>query len=163
MFEQIVLIAQIMSVSAIAAWITTGAWDNILYPENNETFTAQVMGMTRMQTAYPDEFARVAHRAISARATQRMAFRLVVLVEVLAALVLWIGVGALVLALFGAVAPDTAKALALLGAVLFTSVWAGFLVVGNYFCYWFCHEWGQNTHFQMLFWGMGTMIFLGVA
>ena len=50
--------------------------------------------------------------------------------------------------------------IALTGALLFTCVWAGFLGLGNYFCYWFCHEAGQNTHYQMTLWGMANMIFL---
>ena len=163
MYETVILLAQIAALSGAAAWLSTGVWDNIVHPANNATFTAQVMGMTRMRDMYPDEFARVAHRAINSRATQRAAFRLVVAVELIAALVMWIGVGALALRLFGVGDPDTARALALLGATLFMSVWAGFLVVGNYFCYWFCHEWGQNTHYQMLFWGLMTMIFLAVT
>ena len=70
---------------------------------------------------------------------------------------------ALLGAMAGWVAPETARALALLGATLFTAIWIGFLVAGNYFCYWFCHEWGQNTHYQMTIWGIGTMIFLGAS
>ncbi len=163
MFETVVIIAQIAMLSAIAAWLTTGAWDNIVYPSNNEAITAQVMGMTRMRDAYPAEYARVAHRAIDDRAVQKTAFRLVVAGELVATLVMWAGVAALLLHLFGAATGDTARAIALLGATMFTCVWAGFLVVGNYFCYWFCHEWGQNTHIQMTMWGLGTMIFLVVS
>lgn len=163
MLDQIILLAQILTVTGIAAWLSTGVWDNIVHPANNETYTAQVMGMTRMHEMYPDEYARVAHRAINNRTLQRLAFRFVVLAELCSTLMLWIGVGALIGALFGAVDPDIARALALLGAAMFTSIWAGFLVVGNYFCYWFCHEWGQNAHFQMALWGMGTMILLVAA
>lgn len=160
MFDTVLLLSQTLMLLAIAAWLTTGVWDNIVHPANNEAFTAQVMSMQRMQEMYPDEFARVAHRAVSARLWQRMAFRLVVLAELAATLALWVGSGAMVLALLGNVPPDTARALGLLGAVLFTSVWAGFLIVGNYFCYWFCHEWAQNTHFQMTVWGLLTLILL---
>lgn len=160
MFETVVLLAQIAALTALAAWLTTGVWDNIVHPANNEAFTAQVMGMTRMRDTYPDEFARVAHRAVTRRSLQRAAFRFVVAAELVAALALWAGVVALALTLADMASRDTAQALALLGATLFTCIWAGFLVVGNYFCYWFCHEWGQNTHFQMTVWGLLTMIFV---
>ena len=160
MFELVVQLAQISLLTGIAAWLATGVYDNVVHPDNNEVFTAQVMAMERMKDEYPEQFANVAHRAITSRAVQKLAFRFVVIAEGLACLVLWVGVAMLVLALFGAAEPGPARAVALLGATLFTSVWAGFLVVGNYFCYWFCHEAGQNTHYQMTLWGIGVMVFL---
>ena len=163
MFETIVLLAQIMSLAGIAGWLTTGFWDNLRYPENNETYTAQVLSMARMQEDFPAEYARVAHRAVTSRSLQQLAFRLVVAAEFAATVILWLGIGALVLALFGAADQETARALGLLGAAMFTAIWAGFLVVGNYFSYWFCHEGAQNTHYQMTLWGMANMIFLAVA
>lgn len=162
MFETVVLLAQILSLSALAAWLTTGVWDNILHPENNETFTAQVMEMVRMRDEYPAEYARVAHRAVSNRFVQNGLFRLVVLYETVATGVLWAGIALLALAWAGAVDMDLARAIALLGALMFTSIWAGFLVIGNYFCYWFCHYEGQTTHYLMTLWGMANMIFLVV-
>lgn len=163
MFETVLLLAQIAMVAGPAAWLTLGAWDNLVHPKNNEAFTAEVMGMTRMAATYPDEFKRVAHRAVTDRSWQLLAFRLVVFVEMAAVFVMWAGVAALILAMSGVGLLSTAKAVALGGVLLFTSVWVGFLVVGNYFCYWFCHEWAQNTHFQMTVWGLLTMIFLVVA
>jgi len=163
MVELAIQIAQIALVGGIAAWLATGVYDNIVYPQNNELYTAQVKSMARMKEDYPEEYARVAHRAITTRATQKLAFRFVVLVEFLAMVVLIIASVALALALFGVVTREGAVALALLGATLFTAIWAGFLVVGNYFCYWFCHEAGQNTHYQMTLWGVGVMVFLAVT
>lgn len=160
MYDLVLLIAQILTVTALAAWITTGVWDNIVHPDNNRLFAAQVMALERMRQDYPTEYARVAHRAVNDPALHRLAFRFIVACEVLAMIVLWAGAGALVLSGFGAIPSQTALALAMLGTVLFTSVWSGFLVVGNYFCYWFCHEAGQNTHFQMTLWGLATLIVL---
>ena len=69
--------------------------------------------------------------------------------------------GGAVLSIFG---PDVAITLGLIGTALFCSVWAGFLIAGNYFCYWFGHEGGQNTHFQMLHWGLANaVILIGLA
>lgn len=163
MFETTILIAQTVSVAAIAAWLATGVYDNIRYPQNNELYTAQVMSMERMQEEYPDEYARVAHRAINNRHVQQLAFRTVVAAELAACAMLIAGVVGLVMALAGTASVETGRSIALIGATSFTAVWAGFLVVGNYFCYWFCHEGGQNTHYQMTLWGMANIILLAAA
>ncbi len=163
MFETVVLIAQTVSVAAIAAWLGTGVYDNIRYPKNNELYTAQVMSMERMKEEYPDEYARVAHRAIEDRGVQQLAFRVVVVAELAAFLMLVVGVVALLMALAGTGSVEIGRSLALIGAMLFTAVWAGFLIVGNYFCYWFCHEGGQNTHYQMTLWGMANIILLATV
>ena len=163
MFDTMIVIAQTMSVAAIALWMMNGVWMNIRYPLNNELYTAQVLSMERLRIEYPDEFARVAHRAITDRRLQLLAFRVIVGAEALATLVLSAGVVGLLMALAGTGTLETAKTLALLGAVLFTSIWAAFLIVGDYFCYWFCHVGSQFTHYQMTLWGLGTMIFLVVA
>lgn len=161
--EQIVLLAQIGSLSFIASWLTLGVRDNILHPAVNEVYTAQVMEMTRLREEFPEEYAQVAHRAVSDRQVQRLAFRAVVAAELLATLILWAGVVALCMALVGTGTVETGKSIALLGALLFTAIWAGFLIVGNHFSYWFCHEGAQNTHYQMTLWGLGNMIFLAAT
>ncbi|MEM6889545.1 MAG: DUF2165 family protein [Pseudomonadota bacterium] len=163
MFENALLIAQLGATGFVAGWLTLGLRDNLLYPSVNETYTAEVLSMARMQAEYPTEFAQVAHRAVTDRNRQRLAFRLVVAAETAACVLLWLGVGALFMVFFGAVPMNFAQAIALLGALAFTSIWAGFLVVGNHFCYWFCHESAQNTHYQMTLWGLGTMILLAQA
>jgi predicted small integral membrane protein len=163
MFDTAVLIAQTVSVAAIAAWMGTGVYDNIRYPRNNELFTAQVLSFERMRADYPEEFARVAHRAIANRHVQQWFFRVAVLAELLAFLVLGAGTVALLMALAGTATVETARALALIGATMFTAVWAGFLIIGNYFCYWFCHEGAQNTHYQMTLWGMANVLLLAAV
>lgn len=163
MLENTILIAQTVSVAAIAAWLSVGVYGNLRYPLNNELYTAQVMSMERLRAEYPEEFARVGHRAVTDRRVQIAAFRLAVLAELTAAVLLIAGVVTLVLALAGAASVETAKTIALLGALVFTSIWAGFLIVGDYFSYWFCHEGTQATHYHMTFWGMANMIFLAAA
>ena len=160
MLELVTLGAQAISVALIAAWLTIGVSDNIRHPDMNRAITAEVLAMGRMQREYPSDYARVAHRAVTDPVAHNRAFRLVVLVELTGTALLWIGVAALVGALVGAVARPDARALALAGAATFTAIWGGFLIVGNYFCYWYCHEGAQNTHYQMTLWGLGTMIFL---
>ena len=163
MLETAIGLAQIAILAGPAAWLATGVWDNLRYPANNETYTAQVLSMERMRNDYPDEFATVGHRAITNRKVQRLAFRVVVAGECIAALLLILAMIGLFLSLFGVMLEETARALAILGAAAFTSIWAAFLVVGNYFCYWFCHEGAQNTHYQMTLWGIGTLLFLALT
>ena len=118
--------------------------------------------MARMAEEFPDAFARFSSRAITSRSTQSLAFRLIVLGEACATLLLWIGIVALVGACLSWVTPETARATALLGATAITGVWGMFLIVGNYFCYWLCHDGTQNTHYQMTLWGLGTMVLIAV-
>ena len=160
MLDTVLLLAQILTTASLAAWLSTGVYDNIRYPWQNETYTAQVLEMERMREEYPEAFEPVKHRAITDRKTQLLLFRIVVASEFLATVLLWIGAAALVLALVGAASLDIARALALLGVAAFTGVWSGFLVFGNYMCYWFGHEGAQNTHFQMTIWGIGVMVLL---
>lgn len=161
--EVVILLCQTVCLSFLALWLTSGAWDNLRYPAVNETFTAEVMDMARLRAEYPDAYALVAHRRISSRTLQRAAFRLVVAWEVLSVLALWAAAFMMALTLFGSQSIDTARPLAMISVLMFTTTWAMFLIVGNHFCYWFGHEGAQNTHYQMTLWGMATLIFLAVA
>ncbi len=158
----VLLFAQTISLLLPTLWLTTGARDNILYPSVNEAFTAQVLTMERIEEDFPEEYARVSHRAVRSRAWQKGLFRLIVAAEVMAVVVMWIGVALLALATWGSVLPSIARDVAMIGALMFTGVWAMFTVVGNHFSYWFCHEGAQNTHFQLLLWGLGNMILLNL-
>ena len=163
MFETALLLCQTAAVFFLTAWLTTGVFENLFQPRLNSTFTAQVLDMERMRDEYPEAYADVAHRRVSNPKVQRFLFRVIVLWEVLAVSALWIATVALVGALVGGVDTQIARGFGLIGALMFTSTWAGFLIAGNWFCYWFCHFDGQNTHFQMTLWGMATMILLAVG
>ena len=158
--ETAILFAQLVTTTALAGWLTTGVRDNLLYPSLNETYTAEVLEITRMREEYPEAYEKVAHRAISDRRLQLWAFRLVVAAELTATVLLWIGTLALLLALPGAIDAEVARTWAVIGVVAFVCVWSSFLIVGNHFCYWFGHEGAQNTHFQLTIWGVGTLILL---
>lgn len=162
-FELIILIAQAATVFFLTAWLTIGAFENLVHPEINAPFTAEVLDMSRMRQAYPDAYEVVKHRRIASPGLQLFLFRLIVFWEICAVTALWLGTGAFLFALIGWADIEAARAMGLLGALLFTATWAGFLVAGNWFCYWYCHEGAQNTHYQMMFWGLGTMIFLVAA
>ena len=161
--ETTLIAAQTLATGLIAAWLTLGVRDNLLHPSVNETYTAEVMEMTRLKSEYPEAFAPVAHRAITNRRLQLLAFRAVVAAELIATILLWAGVVGLLMALAGTGTVESGRSIAMIGAMAFTAVWAGFLIVGNHFCYWFCHEGAQNTHYQMTLWGLGTMILLALG
>lgn len=163
MYEFALLLAQTAAVFFITAWLSTGVYENLFKPALNSTFTAQVLDMERMREEYPEAYVEVAHRRISNQSTQLLLFRLIVLWEIIAVVILWFATVVMITALFNGVDAQFARGLGILGALLFTSTWAGFLIVGNWFCYWFCHFEAQNTHFQMTLWGMATLIFLAVA
>ena len=161
--QTLLIFAQAVSVAALAAWLTTGAYENLTYPDLNRTFTSEVMDMARLRETYPDIYAPLAHRRIANQKLQHALFWVIVAAEVLTALILWVGAIALLRAALGYQDLAQAQALGLLAALMFTGIWASFLIVGNWFCYWFCHEIAQNTHFQMVLWGLATMILIAVG
>ena len=154
------LIAQTCLTAYLALWLTFGVRDNLVHPSMNATFTAQVLALKRMSEAYPEDFRVIQHRRITDQGMQRALFRFIVLAEVLVCLALWIGTVWMALAVIGWAGPSQARAAALAGALGFTSIWSGFLVAGNHFAYWYCHEWAQNTHFQLALMGIGAMVLL---
>jgi len=160
LLDTILLAAQALSLAFMAGWLTIGAMENLLHPFLNETYTAEVMDMARMREDYPEAYRFVAYRRVTSPGLRRALFRCIVVWEFAATFALWIGVGGLGLAAAGSLAPDVAVAIALVATMMFIATWCGFLIAGNWFCYWFGHEGGQNTHFQMTLWGMLNAVFL---
>ena len=120
------------------------------------------MRMDRFAEMYPDDFKQVAHRRINNPSMHNALYWFIVVCELLATVLLWVGVVWLALAVFGSADIASARVAALIGVLTFTSVWAGFLIVGNHFGYWYCHEWAQNTHFQLIIWGTAAIVLLVV-
>lgn len=89
-----------------------------------------------------------------------MVLAVIVVSEALVCLVLFVGVYMMSRALLGLEDPEAARVVALLGVLGFTLIWSAFLVFGNWFLLWMCHEWAQSNHFQLLLWGIGTMLLL---
>ena len=158
-----ILIAEALMTGLVGLWMVTGAFDNWRFPDLNRAAVATVLRMDRMAEQYPEEFAQVAHRRLTDDRAIRFLFRMVVLWETIAALLLCLG--ALLLAFAGLVGtdPDPARTIALAGAMAFTATWAGFLIGGNYFCYYYCHFEGQFTHFLLVIWGSVVTAMLVLA
>lgn len=158
--DVVLLLAQMVMTGALATWMTLGVRDNILHPRLNEQFTGEVLDMARLRDGYPDAYHIIAHRRVTSDSARTALFRLAVIWETLSCLVLWAGTLALGLALVGFVDLSTARPAAMLGTLMFTMIWAGFLIIGEHFAYWFGHEGAQTTHFHMLLWGIGVMLLL---
>ena len=116
----------------------------------------RTVGLSGILVSFADVMTGPANRAA-------LAFRAVVAVELLATVLLSLGTFALLFSLLGLVSPQAARAIALTGATVFVAIWSTFLIVGNHFSYWFCHEGAQNTHYQMTLWGIATMVLLAVG
>ena len=161
--ETMIFVAQTCLTAYLGAWLFFGLRDNIVHPAMNGAFTTEVMELARLKESYPEAYALIERRRVTDPGRQRAAFVFIVGCETLVCLVLWGAVVWMALALFGLADVESARIAALAGALGFTSLWSGFLVVGNHFAYWYCHEWAQSTHFQMVLWGIGTMVFLAVG
>ncbi len=160
--ETMIALAQTCLTAYLGAWLLLGVRDNIAHPSMNAEGTTDVLELTRLKEAYPETYGLIEGRRVTSRTLQRAAFVFVVCCEVLVCLVLWGAAIWMVLAMCGLADPVQARTAALAGALGFTTVWTGFLIVGNHFAYWYCHQWAQNTHFQMTLWGIGTMVLLAV-
>ncbi len=156
------LFAQCILVLFLALWLSIGVHDNLRHSEVNAQFVTEVVTLSRLSNDFPELYAIHARRAVTNPKSQRLLFQLIVGVECLVALGLWIATIMLVLALLNFTSESVAQSVALLASLAFTSIWSGFLVAGNYWCYWMCHEGAQNTHYQMTFWGIGVMILVSL-
>ena len=160
--EFTMLLIQTGAVLLLMSWLLTGVLENLFQPRINLEFTAEVLDMARMREAYPELYEQVAYRRIANPSVQKLLFWVIVCWETLSLIALGIGLVSLLGAMFMSTDPDVARQSALIGVFCFTSIWAGFLVAGNWFCYWFGHEGAQNTHFQLLQWGVLTLILLSI-
>ncbi|WP_158966114.1 DUF2165 family protein [Chachezhania sediminis] len=158
-----ILLAQCFAVSVLAAWMVVGVLGNLRHPSINGELVDDVLTMTSLQSGFPSAYERLKHRRIDNAGLRRLVYRAAITLECAAAIGLTLGAILLFLAMLGLAGPVAARSVAVVGAILFSSVWAGFVIIGDYFCYWCGHESAQNTHFQLLMCGLGTILFLCVA
>ncbi|MEY8840511.1 DUF2165 family protein [Cribrihabitans sp. XS_ASV171] len=158
--ETILTLVDAALVAGLGVWMTVAVADNWLHPRLNEEAVAMVVRLDLMEQMYPDDFAQIAHRRIESPVTIGRLFRTVRLFETLAAVALLLSVLLLVLAAGGLVASTLATGAAILSATLFVSIWGGFVIGGNYFAYWYCHQWAQSNHFMLMYWGFFVLVVL---
>lgn len=158
--DVLLLLVEAALVAGLGTWMAVAVADNWLNPRLNEEAVAKVLRFDLMLLEYPEDFLLVSHRRITDQRTIGRVFRLIRLSETVAALVLLASSALLVLAATGFVDATLASAAAIVSTTLFTLIWAGFLIGGNYFVYWYCHPWSQSNHFMLLFWGFLVLIVL---
>jgi predicted small integral membrane protein len=158
--ETILLLVDAALVLGLGVWMAVAVADNWRHPALNREAVAMVVRFDLMAEQYPAEYAAVAHRRIEAPRLIDAMFHAIRLAETLAAAAL-IAAGLLLILAAPGLAPETvATGAAVLATAFFISIWAGFLIGGNYFCYWYCHQWGQANHSMLLFWGFFVLIVL---
>lgn len=177
--EALVLFGQALLTAITGAWIGIGVIENIRFPRVNGDLVAMVMRMDRVREERPEIYADVKTNRIDAPAVHAWAYRAIVAVELTAAALLVLGALMLLAAGFAALggggmtpprsaslfpggpgaaalAPLTgegARMVAAAGALVFSAVWGGFLVGGQWFHYWAGWKDSQFTHFFLLVWG----------
>jgi predicted small integral membrane protein len=152
-------LAQAVMVAFQAAWLSIAAYSNIRYPRTNRDYVLKVLTMELAQedpAIYQDHH----HRRLTDPKVMARLFALVSAAEALIALALWVAVALLLLSLSGVVSPAAARAVALLAVAGFTSIWAAFLVGGQWFHYWVSELSPQSTHFSMVLWGLAMLLLL---
>lgn len=152
-------LVQAAMVAFQALWLSIAAYSNIRYPRTNRDYVERVLTMELAQenpAIYEDHH----HRRMTSPKVMARLFALVSSVEALVALALWAAVVLLLLSLLGVTTPISARAVALLAVAGFTSIWAAFLVGGQWFHYWVSELSPQSTHFAMVLWGLATLLLL---
>ncbi len=158
--ETILYLVDAALVVGPGVWMTVAVVDNWRHPRLNEEAVAMVVRLDLMEQMYPEDFAQIAHRRIDSPVIIGRLFRAVRLFETLAAIALLASALLLGLAAGGLVAGTLASGAAILSAAFFVSIWGGFVIGGNYFAYWYCHQWAQSNHFMLMYWGFFVLVVL---
>lgn len=158
MQEVAVDIAQVLLVALPAAWLTLGVYDNLRYPDINRRDVAKVLDLEAI-TDEPMIYEKIKSRRIKRPETVRRIFACVAAAEAVVALALWLACVGLALAVLGVMPRDLATGFAILATLAFIMIWAGFLIGGQWFYYWY-GAFGQWKHFTLVLWGIVTLIVL---
>lgn len=158
--EAVLFLVEAALVGGLGLWMVVAVADNWRHPRMNEEAVAMVVRFDLMAQDYPEDFALVAHRRIADPGTIRRLFHAIRLAETAAAVALCLSALLLVLAAGGAVPGALATGAAIVSAAFFTLIWGGFIIGGNYFAYWYCHQWAQSNHFMLMFWGFFVLLVL---
>ncbi|MEM9350237.1 MAG: DUF2165 family protein [Pseudomonadota bacterium] len=154
------LLLDCVLVAGLAAWMIVAVRDNWIHPKLNLDAVAMVVRFDAMAEEFPEDYAEVAHRRVDDPKVIRLLFELIRGAETLAAALLTLSALLLFIAAFGSASVVFATGLAMVSVVLFASIWAAFIIGGNYFAYWYSHQWAQMNHFSLLFWSLLVFIVL---
>ena len=156
----LLLLVDAALIAGLGVWMTVAVADNWRHPKLNEDAVAMVLRFDFMAAEYPDEFAALAHRRIEDPRIISLLFRAMRLAETIAATLLLFGALLYFGAAIGALDAIIAQALGIVGTIFFVCIWAGFIIGGNYFAYWYCHQWAQSNHFMVMYWGLFVLLIL---
>ncbi|MEM1235666.1 MAG: DUF2165 family protein [Pseudomonadota bacterium] len=159
-FENLLLLLDSVLVAGLAAWMIVAVRDNWMHPKMNLEAVAMVVRFDAMAEEFPEDYAEVAHRRIDDPARVKLIFHLIRWAETAAAVMLSLSALLLFIAAFGSAGVVFATGMALVSTAFFASIWAGFIIGGNYFAYWYSHQWAQMNHFSLLFWSLLVFIAL---
>ncbi|MEM9320707.1 MAG: DUF2165 family protein [Pseudomonadota bacterium] len=158
--EMVILFVQAAMIAGLGTWMAVAVADNWRHPQLNEDAVAVVVRFDLMAQEYPEAFKPLANRRIDDPRTIRRLFHAIRFAETVAAGALMFSALLLILAALGAVSVPMATAAAIASTAFFTLIWAGFVIGGNYFAYWYCHQWAQSNHFMVMYWGFFVLIVL---
>ncbi len=154
------LLIEAALVASLGLWMVVAVYDNWRHAKLNRDAVAMVMRFDMMERDYPDEFRLVSHRKVENETLISLCFNAIRLAESTAAVILVAAALGLMLAGFGQIDAGGATTFALIATTFFILIWAGFIVGGNYFHYYFCHQWGQSNHFMFMYWGFFVLLVL---
>jgi hypothetical protein len=149
----------LVEAALVAGWGVDGGGGlrQLAPPALNREAVAMVMRFDLMAREHPEDFGSspIADRR---SAVITLLFHAIRLAETLAAVALFAR-RSLVLAVRGRCRADWPRRRDRRHA-FFTLIWAGFIIGGNYFHYYYCHQWGQSNHFMFMYWGFFVLLVL---
>jgi predicted small integral membrane protein len=154
------LLIEAVLVAALGLWMAVAVYDNWRHAQLNRNGVAMVMRFDVMARDFPDDFKVVAHRRVDSEALITLAFNAIRMAETIAAIALFATAAGLALAGFGLFDAGSATTAAQVATTFFVLIWAGFIIGGNYFHYYYCHQWGQSNHFMFMYWGFFVLLVL---
>ncbi|MEM8731743.1 MAG: DUF2165 family protein [Pseudomonadota bacterium] len=158
--DRLYLMIEALLVLGPGVWMAVAVADNWRHPKLNEEAVAMVVRFDLMAEHYPEDFALIAYRRIEDPRIIGLLFRAMRLAETCAAGLLLLATAVLLAAAAGIADPATAQGLAIVAVAFFVSIWVGFVIGGNYFAYWYCHQWAQSNHFMLMYWGLFVLLIL---
>jgi len=141
---------QVLVVAGLASYLTLFAVNNVTDPRTNSAAVSRMMTMRELR-ADPPLGSGVLWRAIDSPGVHRAAYRLVIAVQAIGALLLWGGAATLGWTTAG---PTVAN----LGLLVFVGLFLGFLLVGLWFSYWVKMGPVQQGHVTLLLVGLAAVI-----
>jgi predicted small integral membrane protein len=160
MTETLLPFIEAVLVAGLGIWMTLAVYDNWRHPDLNRQAVRMVMQFDVMERDYPDDYAIIAHRRVNDLRLINIVFQMIRITETTAALALLSGSGLLFLSAADLINADIAGIVAIVGVTFFSMIWAGFIIGGNYFHYYYCHQWGQSNHFMFMYWGLFVLVVL---